>query len=137
MLARGDTKTKIHETTGIPIASISNIKKRNPEALAVIEQRILDHNTIKAQELLDKANNIIEQKLDNVAEGLEKSSLTELTSVSREMHSQAKQGAESEKTSPNPQSTEDQLKSIVRALEKGDEIELLKITTKTRDVIEQ
>lgn len=70
LIARGDSYGKIREQIkkedGIAISAmgVSNVKKRNSEALSYIQQKMIDHETNKATSILNKARDLIEKKLD-------------------------------------------------------------------------
>ncbi len=47
--------------------SLSNIKKRNPDALAIIQGKLINHQVSSAKKLLKKSQQLIERKLDRAA----------------------------------------------------------------------
>lgn len=69
LIARGDSYTTIQkelEKDGISISTsgLSEIKKRNQEALSYIQHKLNEHQVSKTTKILDKARNMIEQQLD-------------------------------------------------------------------------
>lgn len=157
MIARGDRYEDIHQETGVAIATVGRVKQRNLTALKKIEQKLAEHKARKTARLLDKTNDLIESKLDkaktNVDAGeelwqryqnseitlreyidavktFEKLTLTELTSVSKEMFSQnkaeeAKSGSGGAETSKAE--TQLALNAILEAMEQGDAVTLQQI----------
>lgn len=62
--SRGDTHAQISKDTGIPVGTLQNIKKRNPAALEIIQNKMIDHQISSAKKILKKSQDLIERKLD-------------------------------------------------------------------------
>lgn len=166
MISRGDPYSKITEATGVPAATISDIKGRNTHALAIMQERMIEHEVSKSKKILDKAHTIIEKKLDKVAKADETreellqqfvnkeiewkeyqarvalipdSSLTELNAVSREAFNQSRvEDGKPTSITSSPSETKEQLMALVDAIKNGDEVKLFKMVLNPTndDVIE-
>lgn len=152
LIARGGMSfEKIAEKFNTTQPTITNIKKRNPDTLAILKENLVNHRTTMATAILDKANKAIEKKLDDseaydskVVElrqewiegaiteeeynarlrGLQKLTVTELTSISREMHSQTKSDGPDKTPPMNPGEAQAYLVELAKGLESGDEVVL-------------
>lgn len=152
LIARGDKVPQIQAEmkakfeTDVSRFVINRIKKTNQANLIAIQnkaQRISDANAFKIKQ---KANTLIEKKLDNEAthaelltkasqdyidgnishkdytelvKSLKSLSVGELTTISKEMHTQAQE-------QPQETSTE-HMKRLAEAIENGDEVKLREI----------
>lgn len=148
-IARGDKYAEIAEDYSCSLTTIGEVKKRNPKALAIIQSRMVEHEAHEAIQIKKKANSILRRKLDRIEKDedraeqlyqsymnghlsldeyerasrrLAKTTLTELTAVSKEMNSQAKEDGEG--GNANPAETQAHLQAIMAALEKGDTVTL-------------
>lgn len=128
--------------------TISVVKTRNESALKIIKDSIIKDEIATAQKLRDKTNKIIDRRLDTAEKDLQTleslehqfrkghinykeysdalskikiPTLTELTSVSKEMHNQAQDEASKEGDGAKDN------KDIWDVLRKGDDIELQRI----------
>lgn len=155
LLARGDTHAAISEAMDIPVTSISGIKQRNSQALAVIQERMVTHQASKSKKLLDKAHDLIESKLDRSAKAeeirhqafqdfhdgliekeelraridtIEEATLKDLTSVAREMFNQSQiESGKPTSISNSPVEAKAELLKLVEAIKEGDEVQLFKM----------
>ena len=160
LIARGDKYEDIAKNTGLAIATISKIKDRNQATLDLIKGEMIKHQISKAAKLRNKSLDIIETKLEKVAEAdksredilqdaqdgkiswdeasvrlksLVNASLADLNAISKEMFSQARieqSGAPSRSPGQNAATTE-QLRELVNSLEPGNEVELQRIIFKS------
>lgn len=151
MIVRGDQQKAIAAEFGLTEGTITNIKKRNPETLAMLKEQFTSHRVSQAVSILDKANKAIEKKLDDselyddkIAEirqefvegviteeerdarlrALQKLTVAELTSISREMHSQTKTEGPDKAPPMNAVEAQAYLIDLAKGLEVGDEIAL-------------
>lgn len=156
LIARGDRFPEIQEqfeaSFDKPVSkqTISAVKKRNAENLAVINAKVLAKELADAGAVKVQANRIIKSNLDREeksAELLSKlsqqyidgeidldkyteavkhiktASLTELVGVSREMHNQTK-------TEPDAPTSSENLEALRKAIADGDEVTLNQIIFK-------
>lgn len=156
MLARGDTYEGIRgvlaaDGINITIGTISAVRKRNKEALEYIKGTLVEHETRKSTQLLAKAHNLIERKLnralrqdDIIAEYHEqyqkeeidehqldvlvkialKNELTvpELTSLAKEMFTQSQvEQGKPTAISENPTQARENLKRLLEAIHNKDD----------------
>lgn len=75
LMARGDSHSQIQEAMQregktIAISTLTDIKKRNSEALSYIQGKMIEHETSKTARILDKTRAMIDKKLD-AAENLD------------------------------------------------------------------
>lgn len=162
MMVRGDRQEDIAKEVGLNRTTVIEIKKRNQETLDIMRAKLADHRLGQATKILDKANKAIERRVDRQIEadtqldrirkrfeageiditeyrqqiaGLEKTTLTELVAVSKEMHSQAKTEMETLKNpAGSPQETKQRLIDLVEAIKAGDEVALERIVFKKAEV---
>lgn len=147
-IVRGDSRKDIAQAFGITEAVVTNIKKRNPDTIKVMQEQILSHRISHASRILGKANLEIEQRLDESDQfddkledlkrqhddgelsdkeyqhrlrNLNKLTVADLTSISREMHSQTKTG-DGDGTPNDPRVNQTYLVELAKALESGDEV---------------
>lgn len=131
---------------------IEVIKKRNKEALQQLKQAIIKREIVTAKNLRDQSQRLIGRRLDKAEKDAQllddiesdyrrglinykvyrdklKSfnmpSLSELTNLSHEMHSQAKEG--SGEVPATPESYKERMAEIASLLQSGDDIELHRI----------
>ncbi len=151
MVARGDRYEDIAPKFNITPGTITDIKQRNPDTLAILKENLMTHRVSQATKILDKANKAIEQKLDESesfddkvqainqewAEGvitdeernaklrvLSKLTISDLTSISREMHNQSKTEGEDKPPPLTPQESQQYLVDLAKGLESGDAVVL-------------
>lgn len=145
LLARGtDTQGEIAKEVGVSDVTVTAVKKRNKENLAIISQQLLMRAAEDAGSIKEKANTKLSQKLDRddkVVRIIEKAhdeflegeisikeysailrkvkelSVNELVTVSREMHNQSA-GAE------KPPTTQQDLAFLAAAIASGDEVKI-------------
>ncbi len=63
-LARGDTQVSIHKDTGIAVATISRVRERQADSLAVIDTRLRKQKLKITSRLLEKTHQILEARLN-------------------------------------------------------------------------
>lgn len=160
MIARGDTYEAIRRALGtegvsIAISTISDVKKRNPDALKYIQDALVEHEANQSTKLLSKSRRLLDRKLDRalrqdeeiqelteqyqsgefdeaVFNGLLhkalKSELTvaELTSLTKEMFNQS-QVEQGKPTSitENPTQAKENLKALLEAINNNDDKAIL------------
>lgn len=146
LIARGDTQEQISQQIagGVSKNALTAIKKRNKENLDLIKERLMQRAMDDAEGIKQKANKIISQKLDHADDAdviLDKArqdwlddkitwpeydkilkrfkplSVTELVSVSKEMHAQSTDNTK-------PPASEADLASLAAAIRSGDEIKI-------------
>jgi hypothetical protein len=153
LFARGETYENIRSIvkaeTGrhVAIQTISNVKKRNKDNIALIKNKFLEREEENAAAIRTKANRVINRKLDNEErklDALEKAreeylagkidldeyaelvkankelSITEVTNVSKTMHEQAK-------TEEPPAVESKDTAALVEAMRSGDEVTIQQI----------
>lgn len=161
MIARGDSYSTIKENlelegTTISTTAISDIKKRNTEALNQIQSAIVQAQTSQATRLLGKSRTIIERRLDkelNRAEDIDEyrqlwlngeisyeeyrdevlkygdkaMSTAELTSLTKEMFHQSQiEQGKPTAISENPTQAKENLSTLLRAISQGDEAAMVR-----------
>lgn len=155
MLVRGDTHRSIAEAMGLNVNTITTIKKRNPDTLKIMREKLSEAHANSAAKILTKSRKLLESKLDQLQSDddkrlelvrqyedgeidheefdiklrtLKQATLSELTGVSREMFNQ-NQVENQQPTSivGNSHEQKKQLVDLVRAIESGNEVELQKI----------
>lgn len=160
-ISRGDSYEEIAKEFNIAVSTVSAIKKRNESTLAIIKERMIDHQISKSKQILDKGHRLIEQRLDKALsadseleklnERLERKeinldeflalrgslyqpTLTELNAIAKEAfnQSQIEQGKPTAVAS-TPQGAVQQLNDLVNALNKGDEVQLFKMVLNPSD----
>jgi hypothetical protein len=164
-IARGDTQLQISKDFNVSKDTITAIKKRNPDTLALIKEQVLSHRVSMASRIIGKANMAIEKRIDDSEEfddkvteltkeyndgelnqdeyeiklrALNKLTVTELVSISKEMHAQTKKDPENPNADNNPADNQAYLVALAKALETGDEVVLERlIFTPKREVISQ
>lgn len=156
-VVRGDSYDSIATDFSISKGTITNIKNRNPETLAILQENLLAHRQTQASSILEKANKAIDKRIDESEEfdtklaelqrqyrdgeidedvfrvrvnKLQRLSITELTSVSREMHAQSKTQNPDERPAMNPNETKEYLVNLAKGLESGDEVVLERLIFK-------
>ena len=139
---------------GVHLRTIAAVKKRNKENFDIIRARLLEKQEHDAGALKEKANKMISKKLDiedkkieiiqkaredylNGTIGLKElteilkrhreTTLTELVSVSKEMHNQSSEDPDSK---PGVQKD---LSDLVNAIRSGDEVKLQQIVFNSKD----
>jgi predicted DNA-binding protein YlxM (UPF0122 family) len=155
MVARGDTLQEISDTTNVAVSTVQDIKARNKSSLALIQERMIDHQISSSKKILNKAHNLIERKLTKaekadqereelyraLEEGIIKPeefrarlgalyepTLTELNAVSRESFNQSQiEAGKPTSISNSPTEAKQQLVDLVQAIQAGDEVELYKM----------
>lgn len=164
LLARGDTHKQIAGVVGVSEATVKSVRERNPAALTVIQERMMDHKITSSRKILSKAHGLIERKLDKIMEaevaredasarlrsgeidfegykrevmGLIDATLPELNTVAKEAfnQSQIEAGKPTSISSATGEAKEDLLR-LAEALRAGDEERLSKIIFSERDAIE-
>ena len=166
LLARGDTHQSIADALGISTSTVGKIKQRNQETLASVRGELIKHETRKAKRLLDRTHKLIEDKLDEFEDvnnrrakydkmlddeeitsaeyarlirTLPTPSLSELTSLAREMFSQSQ--IEDGKPTSIPggsgggssKEAQEQLSALLTQLKDGDEVELIRIMSNSKN----
>lgn len=155
LIARGDKHELIANELGISIPSVRAIKQRNKSIIATIEKQMLNHQVKRAAENLEKANQMLGERLDEgkdlkselkmLNDDLENGRIDydtyrakfahlnaqmlttpELVSISKEMHNQTKVEGD-EKSKFNPNEAKEYVSSLVKAIEHGDEVALERI----------
>lgn len=154
MLARGDTVREIAKTTEISSVAVSAIKKRNPEVFKYIQKRYIDKHLVSTTKILNKSNSLIERKLDTVEDdettknelleryrnneidykeykrlsmGLIEASLSELTTVSREMANQLEKMKSDEEPKNQTSNSREQTEELLNLMKEGNHVELQRI----------
>lgn len=144
LMARGDSYKQIMEQVDVNINTLTKIKKRNQDNLTLIKQKSLELEQSNAQAIKDKANKLLSNKLDaamnNQALLLKAKqdwlddvitfkeyevllrqhkdiSVTELVTVSREMHSQSQDHNDDK-------APQKDLKALTEAIKNGDTVQL-------------
>jgi hypothetical protein len=142
------------EFRGVHMRTIAAVKKRNKENFDIIRARLLEKQEHDASALKEKANKMISKKLDIEDKKLEiiqraredylngaislkelteilkrhrETTLTELVSVSKEMHNQSSEDPDSK-----PDAQKD-LSDLVNAIRSGDEVKLQQIIFNSKD----
>lgn len=144
LLARGDTQESIEKEIGISQQTVSAVKKRNKENLAIISQKMLAKATEdalsikqdanakishrlkrddKAAQILDKAyDQYLNEEIDlkqftEAARRIKELSINELVSVSKAMHDQST-------AEEKPPATQSDLAALAMAIRSGDEVKI-------------
>lgn len=155
-LARGDTYSSIARDLEVSPGSITNVKKRNEAALAYIQQQLVEEKASSATRILKKSHQIIEKKLDaaqtyeekrreiwenwhnsdhtdddrkerdTALAGLRDVTLTEATSVAREMFNQS-QVEQGKPTAITATEQKERVKDLAERIKNGDVIELQRL----------
>jgi predicted DNA-binding protein YlxM (UPF0122 family) len=160
MIAREDSYSEIAEKFDISKATITNIKNRNPDTLKILKEQLLTHRLNQASGILEKTNRAIEKRLDESenfenelfelqrqyrdgeieekvfelrVRKLQKLNISELTSISREMHSQSKTSGSGDTPPMNPQDAQEYLVKLAKGLESGDEVVLERLVFSKRE----
>ena len=137
--------------------TIGRVKKRNQENLELIRERLLKREEEDALSIKRKANKLIANKLDRAETEDEKAdkiredhrngkidkaeydrrmrttqhtSLPELVTVSREMHSQSQ-------TQPPAETPQKDLEALIQAINSRDQVEIVKTIFKAQDDISE
>lgn len=161
-LARKDSPKLIAQEEGIAEQSVYDIKKRNLPALQAIQQNLLQKKESVALRLVEKANQAIEQRLDETLsyddkvreiqreyeeseqtdedkmvyrhrlEALRRMTVNELVAVSREGHSQSQNAPESP-TDDASRGSRAELDLLLEAIKSGDEVKLQQIVLNPKD----
>lgn len=63
-VARGDTEKTIAAKEGVHVRTVANIKARNPEALQIIQNKLIQHQVSSSKKILVKSQELIQEKLD-------------------------------------------------------------------------
>lgn len=136
MLARGDSMSAISEEIGISHVTVANIKKRNPDTLAIVKTKLVERQSVLASRILAKANAKIEQRLDedDNKDSLTRMSVKDLTSISHELFNQrqVEEGNPTSISASDPKAREafDKLK---QAIKNGDTVELQRLVLNPPD----
>lgn len=150
LLARGDTREAIiaqFPERSLDPRTVTNVKKRNKDNLAILKEAMLQKAQDDAMAIKHKANRKLSKKLDDDDKRLEalsvahqdfidgnltskeyslilksnrELSVTELVSVSKEMHNQSKE----DEVAPTPAKD---MAALVDAIKSGDEVKLNQI----------
>lgn len=154
LLARGDTYQSISDSVGISVPTVSDIKKRNKQALATIQEKMISHQASKSAKILDKAHDLIDGKLtkaqsvDREREDLIKKldqgqisaeefkarwetlyspTLIELNAIQKEAFNQSQIEQGKPTAISNTPKAKEELVELLEAIKKGDEVELFKM----------
>jgi hypothetical protein len=161
MIVRGDTHRSIAEEMNINVNTVTAIKKRNPDTIKIMREKLAEKQISSAQKILTKSRRLMESKLDQYESNEDKrleimrqfedgeinhkemtqelakyptGSLTELTAVSREMFNQNQVENNKPTSIPgNSSEQKQQLVDLVRAIESGDEVKLQQIIFNPKD----
>lgn len=155
MLVRGDTHKSIGQELGISAQTVVKIRDRNPDTLAIMKNKLVEKQISNAAKILDKSHRLLDDQLSQVEDAeqvrrearreyidglidkkefdarlrmLPKASISDLTSVSREMfnQSQIEQGKPTS-ISGNPDEAKKQFLDLAEAIKAGDEVKLQQI----------
>lgn len=161
MIVRGDTHRSIAEEMNINVNTVTAIKKRNPDTIKIMREKLAEKQISSAQKILTKSRRLMESKLDQYESNEDKrleimrqfedgeinhkemtqelakyptGTLTELTAVSREMFNQNQvENNKPTAISGNSSEQKQQLVDLVRAIESGDEVKLQQIIFNPKD----
>lgn len=149
LLARGDTVRDISEQLGISEPVVTNIKKKNLETLNLIRQKHLEKRIQSSGKILDKANKLINRKLETADKdtvikndlleqyrngeidykeyqkqvfGLVDLSISELTRVSSEMQNQIQKNESEVGNDSSPEESKEQMEQLMKAIKDGDQV---------------
>lgn len=140
MIARGDTYPTIREVVekkyerNISAGLITTIKKRNSEALATIQQALIQREQDDAEGLLIRTRRLLGRQLRDVERGKVHIRFNELTAISREMfhESRVEQGLDGAVATPTGDPKE-KLKELQQLMEENDEVRLERIVFAKRE----
>lgn len=155
LLARGDSYQNIvnqlaEEGINVTPQAIAKVKERNTEALNYMKERMIDHAATRSQRILEKARNLVENRLD---EALDKEkirsdalrayvsgeieedeykailnntgsqiSLKDLITASKEFFNQSQiEAGKPTSITENPQQAKENLNRLLSAINSGDE----------------
>lgn len=148
LLARGDTYEQIQAQVDVSAPTIGTVKKRNKENLELIKSKLTEQAAEDALGIKHKANKLISKRLDKADSAqqlLEKAQqdflddkisykeladalrrfkeigITELVTVSKEMHAQSNKA-------DNPPSSPKDLQELAAAIASGDEVRITQAT---------
>jgi len=132
MIARGDTQKSVAGELGISQTTVHAITKRNSEVLKVMQSKMVERSLSLASKNHELAMKRLEKRLEDDEAVIE---TKDLVSVSREMFSQSQleKGKPTSITSGTEVESQDRLKSLVNAIESGDEVVLSQIVFNPRD----
>jgi hypothetical protein len=128
LIARGDSYKSIKEQlnkdgVSLSLPSISKIKERNTQALSYIKGEIVAHELSKTTKILDKARDLIDQKLD----GDQPIALKDLTTLSKEMFNQSQiESGKPTSITNSPELAKAQLKTLLEAINSGKDEDIAK-----------
>lgn len=145
-LARGDKQLDIMAEMGVAIATVTAVKKRNKENLAIIKQKTLEKQIENAEAIKQKSNAKLSKRLDrddeaekiiskaqseylngdislkefsDIMRRVKELSVNELVTISKEMHHQT---VETDK----PPAAAGDLTDLIAAIKSGDEVSITK-----------